>query len=188
MKQIDVRFSASEMALIQEMIGKRLIKYKCDPFEFSTSVYGIVGVSLEDKSYAFTNLIEVADYYGEQEDVAHFHLKMMTFSDIHSMVQNQTMIETPVGNVISEVVIVNERQQLFENGQQIYEVLLTRGIIFKFDDGHELSLEKNIWFSEDISVEKGYDLIDRFTPTTEFGEGWSGKYRGECSRELISVK
>lgn len=128
------------------------------------------------------------DYYGEQEDVALFKMEHISFQDIHSFVQGQTVVETPVESVISEVIVVNERQKLFENNKQTYEVLVTRGIIFKFEDGHELSFEKNIWFSEDISVEKGYDLIDRFTPTTEFDEGWSDEYRGNCSRELISVK
>lgn len=66
-------------------------------------------------------------------------------------------------------------------------MFLTRGIIFQFKDGHELSLEKNIWFSEDITVEKGYDLIRRYTPTTEFEEGWSADYRGKCSREIVSL-
>ena len=188
MKQLDIRFSASDMSLIQSMIGKRMVKYKCDPFEFSTSVYGIVGIALEDSAYAFTNLIEVMDYYGEQEDVALFKMKCTPFSSIHSLIPNQTMVETPVDGIISEVIIVNENQRLFEKDEQIYEVLLTRGIIFKFEDGHELSFEKNIWFSEDISVEKGYNLIDRFTPTSEFCEGWSGDYRGECSRDIISIK
>ena len=35
---------------------------------------------------------------------------------------------------------------------------------------------------------RGYDLIDKFTPYTEFEEGWSGDYRGECSREIIPLK
>ena len=83
---------------------------------------------------------------------------------------------------------MNECQQLFENGNQSYEVLVTRGIIFKFNDGHELSFEKNIWFSEDITVEKGYDLIQRFTPTTEFEEGWSGNFHGKCSRDIVTIK
>ncbi len=188
MKKIDVRFSVSDMAEIQKMIGKKMLKFKCDPFEFSTSVYGIVGVSFDDADYAFTNMAVVMDYYGEEEDVALFKFEQRSFSSIHSLIQNQIMIEIPVEAVISEVIVVNENQKLFENGEQIYEVLLTRGIIFKFEDGHELSFEKNIWFSEDITVEKGYDLLSRFTPETEFVEGWSGNYRGECSRELISMK
>ena len=187
MKKIDVRFSVDDMNLIKNMVGKKMIKYKCDPFEFSTSVYGIVGVFLEDVSVAFTNLVEVMDYYGEQEDVALFKIERRNYDNINSFIQNQKMIEMPVDSIISEVLIVNERQVLFENEEQIYEVLLTRGIIFKFEDGHELSFEKNIWFSEDITVEKGYDLIDRFTPLSEFSEGWSKNCRGECSREIISI-
>ncbi len=188
MKNIDVRFSSAEMAEIQDMVGKRMIKYKCDPFEFSTSVYGIVGICLENASYAFTNTTEVADYFGDNEDVAMFKMKRMPFDLITSLIQGQKMIETPVESVISETLVVNEHQKLFEDEVQIYDVQLTRGIIFRFDDGHELSFEKNIWFSEDISVEKGYNLIERFTPPDEFVEGWSGNYRGECSREIIVIK
>ena len=188
MKQIDVRFTASDMAILKNMVGKKMVKYKCDPFEFSTSVYGVVGIAFEDADYAFTNITSTMDYYGEEEDVALFKIECKPFMGIHSMIQNQTMVETPVESVVAEILVVNERQKLFESNVQIYEVLVTRGIIFIFEDGHELSLEKNIWFSEDISVEKGYGLIQRFTPTSEFEEGWSGNYRGECTREIVSVK
>ena len=187
MTSIDTRLSSADMATIQSFVGKKMIKYKCDPFEFSTSVYGIVGVSFENMSFAFTNFIETMDYYGGQEDVAIFKLVQMPFQNIHSFIQNQTMVETPVESTVAEVKLVNECQKLFENGEQTYEVALTRGVIFIFEDGHELSFEKNIWFSEEISVEKGYDLINRFTPTSEFGEGWSGNYRGDCFREIISL-
>ncbi len=188
MKTIDIRFSASDMAEIKSMVGKRMIGYKCDPFIFSTSVYGIVGIHLEDASYAFTNSLEVMDYYGDPEDVARFRIIKTKYTDIKSLVQDQVMIETPVDSIIANVVVINECQRLFEKGIQIYEVMVTRGVIFEFEDGHELSFEKNIWFSEDITVEKGYHLIERFTPVEEFAEGWSDDYRGECFRELISVK
>ena len=188
MKTIDVRFSASDMAEIKSMVGKRMIGYKCDPFIFSTSVYGIVGIRLEDTSYAFTNSLEVMDYFGDPEDVARFRISKVEYANIKSLVQDQVMVETPVDNVIEDVIVVNECQRLFEKDVQIYEVMVTRGIIFKFEDGLELSFEKNIWFSEDITVEKGYDLIERFTPVSEFAEGWSDDYRGECSREMISAR
>ena len=140
MKQIDVRFSAADMAEIKGMIGRKLVKYKCDPFEFSTSVYGIVGVAFEDMSFAFTNMVTAMDYYGEQEDVALFKMERTPFSNIQSLVQNQTMVETPVESIVAEVLVVNEQQQLFERGVKTYEVLVTRGIIFKFEDGHEVEV------------------------------------------------
>lgn len=188
MKNIDIRFSASDIADLQAVVGKKMLKYKCDPFEFSTSVYGIVGIAFEDTSFAFTNTVKPMDYYGVTEDVALFSMQHIPFDDIHSRIQNQVMIEMPIECIVSSISIVNERQKLFEKGIQTYEVLVTRGVIFHFDDDHELSFEKNIWFSEDITVEKGYNLLDKFTPTTEFEEGWSGDYRGECSREIITLK
>ena len=187
MKMIDVRFSEPDIASFRKMIGRKMLKVKCDPFLFSSSVYGVVGICTEDTAYAFTNLVESADYFGQNEDVAIFRMKQMPFDDIRSMVQWQEMIVQPVDSVIREVQVVNERQELFKNGTKIYETWVTRGIIFQFKDGHELSFEKNIWFSEDISVEKGYDLITRFTPVSEFEEGWSGEYIGRCYREIIKI-
>ena len=188
MKKINLQFDVENMKTIGNMIGETMIKYKCDHFEFSTSVYGIVGIELEDSSYAFTNIVTTMDYYGKKEEVAVFKIENMSFEAINSMVQNQNMIETPVNSIISDVLVVNEKQQLFKNNLQTYEVLVTRGIIFIFKDEHELSFEKNIWFSEDITVEKGYNLIQRFTPTTEFEKSWSGDYRGKCFREITSCK
>ena len=82
MKTIDVRFSASDMAEIKSMVGKRMIGYKCDPFIFSTSVYGIVGIRLEDTSYAFTNSLEVMDYFGDPEDVARFRISKVEYANL----------------------------------------------------------------------------------------------------------
>ena len=187
MKKIDKRFSDSNMNALKNMIGKKMLKLKCDAFLFSTSVYGIVGISMEDCAYSFTNLVEVADYFGQNEDVAMFKMKRMAFEEICSMIQGQEMIIHPIESIVSNVYVVNEQQLLFKNDVQIYEVWITRGVIFQFEDTHEISLEKNIWFSEDISVEKGYDLLHRFASPTEFEESWSGEYRGSCLRDVIKI-
>ena len=61
MKLIDVRFTASDMAALKSMAGKKIIKYKCDPFEFSASVYGIVGIVTAAQSIlAFLVLIAIS--------------------------------------------------------------------------------------------------------------------------------
>lgn len=188
MKNIDVRFSHSDETTLRCMVGRRMNRYKHDPFVFSANVYGIVGICVEVGAWTFTNFIEVADYYGANEDVAFFRLQRANWDDIHSRIPDQTMIETPVGRVISSIDVVNERQKLFEKGIQTYEVCLTRGVVFKFDDGSELSFEKNIWFSEDITVRKGYNLIQSFSPTSEFIESWENNLRGECSREIVELR
>ena len=187
MKTIDVRFSDVDMAEIESMVGKKMIGYKGNSLMRSSSVYGVVGIRLEDDSYAFTNQLEVMDYYGELEDVARFRIAKIDYADIRSLLRDRVMVENPINKIIINVAVVNECQRLFERDIQIYDVKLTRGIIFSFEDGSELSLEKNIWFSEMITVEKGHDLIERFTPVEEFAEGWSKEYRGECFREAIFV-
>ena len=187
MNKIDVRFSVSDIDLIRSMLSKKMLKYKCDPFLYSPSVYGIIGVAIEDASFAFTNNTEVMDYFGEQEDVAVFRVAPKPYDEIHSRIQDQDMIETVVDSTVSQITVVNEVQRLFEKNSLTYEVYVTRGIIFRFEDGHELSFEKNIWFSEDITIKKGYDLIQQFSPVSEFTDGWSGDFHGECSRELVTI-
>ena len=188
MKQIDVRFSNEELGFIKDMVGKMLKKYKCDPFEFSTAVYGIVGICTSKSAYAFTNKISVLDYYGAMEDVAIFRVEKYSELEIKSLVSGNTMIDMPVNKLIKEVDIVNEHQQVFENNQKTYDVWLTRGIIIRLEDDTEISLEKNVWFSEMITVDRGTDLLKKFTPVDEFAEDWEGTFRGECSREIVKVK
>ena len=185
MKSIDVRFNQEEVSLIKNMIGTTLTKYKCDPFEFSTAVYGIVGIYTDKSAYAFTNKIQVMDYYGADEDVAVFKLEKRSNSEIKSLISGNTMIELPINKTIKEIDIINEHQKVFAHDKQNYDVWLTRGIIFRLDDNTEISLEKNVWFSEMITVDKGENLLNKFTPSSEFTEDWEGDFRGECSREIV---
>ncbi len=187
MKHIDVRFNQEEIRLMQEMVGSVLMKYKCDPFEFSTAVYGIVGICTDKASYAFTNAIQVMDYYGADEDVAVFRMKKCAELEIKSLISENTMIELPVNQVIKEVDIINEHQKVFKREEQTYDVWLTRGVIFKLADDTEISLEKNIWFSEMITVDKGECLLSKFAPVEEFVEDWEGDFHGECSREIVKL-
>ena len=185
MKSIDVRFNQEEVSLIKNMIGTTLTKYKCDPFEFSTAVYGIVGICTDKSAYAFTNAIQVMDYYGADEDAAVFRLVKRSDSDIKSLISGNTMIELPVNKTIKEIDVINEHQKVFTHDKQTYYVWLTRGIIFILEDDTEISLEKNVWFSEMITVDKGDNLLNKFTPTREFSEDWEGDFRGECSRDIV---
>ena len=188
MKKIDVRFTKEMIDNIKWMLGKKLNKYKCDPFIISTSVYGLTGILVENRSFAFTNFVEVMDYYGEKEDVGIFKMLETPFNDIQSLITDQKMIEMPVNDIIDSIDIVNENQQLIENNILIYDIWLTRGIIFKLNTGNELSFEKSTWFSEDISVEKGYNLIERFASTQEFIDDWSSPYSAKCHRSIITLK
>ncbi len=188
MEMIDVRFSLDAKTLLMSMIGKVFQCYKCDLFENSPSAYGVVGIKVDDTGYAFTNFVKVADYFGKAEDVAMFKLKQIDYNEIKSPYRMPNMVEINVEKIISKIIIINEKQTLFENNLKKYEVNVTRGVIFKFRDGDELSLEKNIWFSEEITVRNGCDLINLFEPVEEFYEAWSTPCRGECIREMVVIK
>lgn len=187
MKCTDIRLDNHSITEIKNMLGKKMTKYMCDPFAYSTSVYGIVGVCFENAAYKFTNITKTMDHYGTMEDVAVFKLDSTQEQDICSMIKGETMISIPVNENVINIEVVNEHQKLFQNNTQTYETWVTRGVIFTFESGIQLSLEKNVWFSEDITIERGYDLIQKFSPVEEFIENWEGEYRGECTREIITL-
>ena len=188
MKSIDIRFTDQMVANLRSMVGKKFLRYKSDPFDYTPSSFGLVGIITEDNSYAFTNTIEVLDYYGADEDVAVFRLEERPEEQIESLLQDTKMIKVPVNRIIKEIHIVNEHQKLFEDDVQTYDVWVTRGVIFIMEDGLEVSFEKNVWFSEMITVDRGENLIERFDPTSEFTENWEAPEPAECEREITKLK
>lgn len=190
MKKIDIRFNKIMMKNLKDSIGKVFKKYECDPFDVNPSVYGIIGVYIDKNVYKFTNFCEVLDYYGKDEDIAVLKFNISDPKEIVTCVVGGEMIETPIDSIIDKIYVVNEHQKLFHNGTQTYDVWITRGIIFFLKDGREVSFEKDVWFSEFISIQRGYNLIEKFEPVDEFLEGWEGceGYTPECSREVIVIK
>ncbi len=69
----------------------------------------------------------------------------------------------PVNETVKEIHVVQDHQQLYENGEQTFDIWLTWGIIFDFGD-YQYSLEKSQGFSGLIFIEKGKDLIIHSMP------------------------
>ena len=183
----DDRITKNTDGIFSELIGKELINISHDPFVYTNSVYGIAGLNIDGASYKVTNEIEIRDYYGENEDVAVFKISKDEPENIHSYIEGATMITTPINQKIIRIDVVNEHQCLYENGKQTYDVWITRGFIIELEDGLQLSFEKEIWFSEDINIERGYKLIDKFFATDRIKEGWSEPKEKICNREVISI-
>lgn len=186
MKRINVCFDNTALELLGNAIGKNLVCYKSDPFMYSTSVYGIVGIKINEVWLTLTNFVEVMDYFGGDEDVAVFKLQQSDEEDVHSYT-GENMVTTPVNAMITGIDIINENQQLYKNGEQTYDVWVTRGIIFKLDDGRKLLFEKDVWLSEDIIIEKGENLIAKLAPLEKFSDNWEGEYRGVAVRNIIEL-
>ncbi|WP_155886458.1 hypothetical protein [Lachnobacterium bovis] len=60
--------------MIQEWIGKKFVKYKCDPFNVTNSATQIVGLYIGDEIYSLTNIQEAVDYFGISEDMSVFKI------------------------------------------------------------------------------------------------------------------
>jgi hypothetical protein len=188
MKYIDVRFNEEEINFIKEMVGTTLTKVKCDYSYIPCRAYGFVGVITDKNTYEFSNQIQVMDFFGDKEDVADFRLRSCLESQIKSAFLNGKLKDVPINKIIKEIDVVNEHQKLFENEIQTYDVWVTRGVIFKLIDGEEVSIEKSVWFSEVIELERGVNLLNKFTPVEEFAEEFTEDCRGECSRTVVTYK
>lgn len=184
MNTIDMRFNVN---VIKRLIGKMFIKYKCDPFDFTNSVTQIVGIYIGEWVFLLTNIQENVDYFGVVDDVAICRFTETVDDSVKSAFKNTEMITTPVSGTIDKIFLINENQKLFRNGEELYNVWLTRAIIF-FVDGREISFEKdNVPFSEEIIIQRGYDLIEKLSDEKEFLKSWSEGLVPECTRDIIEI-
>ena len=184
MKTIDMRFDSN---LIQSWIGKSFVKYKCDAFEYTNSVTQIVGLYIGNEVYSFTNVQEAVDQFGATDDMAVAKLSVTVDSMIKSAFKDVEMVSTPVSEEITSVKMVNEQQTMAINGEPAYEVWLTRAIIIEVG-GREISFEKDtVPFSEEITIQRGYDLIDKISGNDDFLEAWDEKYSPAYKREVVVI-
>ena len=183
MKTIDIRLNEQEKHLIRSLIGKRLQSYQHDEFRFTpTSTQAIEIVMEGDIPYYLYSFVEEQDYFGVNEDVAVWSFGKEKLP----IIDQKQFIKTPVGEKIKDIYLIQENQRTYKKSEQTYNVWLTRGIILDMGE-NQIAFEKDIWFSEEIIIHKGYNLIDQFVSVDEFGKDWDSDVTTECSREMISL-
>ncbi len=162
MKRLDIRFNDKTMELLKSLVGKRLDKIEHLAVPLPTCAYGVVV----------------------------FRFKRANKDEVDGIIDGHELIETPVEQEIEEIRIMNEKQQLFENGVQTYDVDTVRGMVFVLKDGKEVSAEKDIWFSECIKVTVGHDLMKGYSTMEDFFGNWEDypEYTAKGSREIIGIK
>ncbi len=182
----DLRFTEREMALLRNWREKRLVLLQCEKKGYShlnLTAYPAAILQIEDQTYYLYNFTEPLDYYGYVDDVARMTLSTTRETAVDSYGHLQTI---PVNRTIQDIHLVQEHQELFENGEQTYDVYVTRGILLDFWR-LEISFEKAVWFSEDIDIAIGHDVLKTFAPIKDFEEDWEDGCVGKCSRELVQV-
>ena len=182
-------FSDREISIFQNMIGKQFDKFKCDPFVYSPTVYGLVELYIDGVAYKLTSLCETVKRFFGTDEVATFHIEQTVDADIKTFMDEGELIVTPVSGKIVAIDIINDHQTLAHHGE-VSSFDVSVGIIFHLDDKREISFEIKTWFSEMITVQKGYHLIEKYTPTDDFLEEWEGcdGYTATCSREVVTLR
>lgn len=184
MKKIDIRLKESEVLFLKNAIGKELKAIYHDEFNFVNSSSQVVGFETDDIKFYLYSFTEPQDYYGTTEDVAVWSIEDVKYP----LLDSKKLVNTPINQKICSIKLLQENQRLFKNGVQIYDVWLTRGIIFDFGD-RQFSFEKAVWFSEEIYIQKGYELIDRFSSVDNFIDSdWDEGITAECTREIITLR
>ena len=179
-----MRFNISN---IQRLVGKKFKRYTCDPFLFSNSVTQNIGLFIDADVFILKNEQKEVDYFGEAEEMAVFQLLPAQERDVKSAFIDTEQIRTVVNQKITRIQLINEEQRVSDHEKILYDVFLTRGIIFFLED-REISFEKDqVPFSEEIFIQKGDHLISTFNDPERFKEDWEDAFTPECFREILDV-
>jgi len=182
----DYRLNDSAINILKSFKGKTFDSFLSDNAFGGTKAFSCALFSIGKEYYSFQNIFSALDYYGNGiEDVALLSFDKATNEIVSKEKAFERSIEIPINQVIKDVEIVNETQTLTYQGILQYETILTRGVIFHMNDGYEVSFEKDIWFSEAINTQRGYKLLEKYNPTSEFEEVWTNGVVGKCVRNSL---
>ncbi len=181
MKQTDVRLNTDSIEILKSCIGKKFENINHDEFTFTNSSLQAVELKIEDKRIYLYNLAEKQDYFGSIEDVAIFTVELKKYP----FIEKKKFINFPINESIKNIFVIQENQKLFKNTEQTYDIWLTRGLIFDLEL-HQIAFKKAEWLSEDIFIQKGYNLKEIFDDTDEFckASNWGKNFKAECIREF----
>lgn len=119
--------------IFKKMIGKQFYKYKCDPFVFTNTVTGIVGLYIGEKVFELKNEQTAFQHFDSMDDVALWNIKEVNDSEIHSVFENTEQIDTLINQNINSITLANEHQIVNIHNQE-YNLWLTRAILFHLEN------------------------------------------------------
>lgn len=161
MKKYDFRF---DMKIIKSFIGGVFKKYKHVDYIYTNSVTGILGFEVDDNVFELINEYEAFDFLNLDDEATIFSISNSNWEKIDSTINND-INENIIKEKIKKVIVVNDHIT-FQNKETIlYDMWDTKAIIFKFDNYEICFAKQDCWFSQEIEIYKGYDLL------TKIGDG-----------------
>lgn len=153
--------------IFKRMIGKQFYKYKCDPFVFTNTVTGIVGLYIGEKVFELKNEQTAFQYFDSMDDVALWNIKEVNDSEIHSVFENTEQIDTLINQNINSITLANEHQMVNIHDQE-YDLWLTRAIVFHLENCDIYFKKDNTAFSEEIEIKRGHNLLSEFPKRNDY--------------------
>lgn len=174
--------------IFKKMIGKQFNKYRCDPYVFTNTVTGIVGLYIGEKVFELKNEQSAFQYFDSMDDVALWNIKEVSDSEIYSVFENTEQIDTSINQNINSITLVNEHQ-IVNIHEQEYNLWLTRAIIFHLEN-RDIYFEKdNTAFSEEIEIKRGHDLLSEFPKRNDyFLDQWIESIKSDVQTEFIEIQ
>ena len=174
--------------IFKKMIGKQFNKYRCDPYVFTNTVTGIVGLYIGEKVFELKNEQSAFQYFDSMDDVALWNIKEVSDSEIYSVFENTEQIDISINQNINSITLVNEHQ-IVNIHEQEYNLWLTRAIIFHLEN-RDIYFEKdNTAFSEEIEIKRGHDLLSEFPKRNDyFLDQWIEGIKSDVQTEFIEIQ
>lgn len=161
-KKINKLFNEKEIQLFKLLIGQKLEKVRHDRFDFSNTSYRRVTLFVDDKAYELINDIEETDFmwddYGD-EAIAVFKFEKTNDMGIdynYGIENYPKQIENPVNEIIKDIIIIEDNVKAFDKATNSFvsEYDYVKGIIVVLD-GFSYCFTRDVWFSEEIRINKG---------------------------------
>ena len=174
--------------IFKKMIGKQFNKYRCDPYVFTNTVTGIVGLYIGEKVFELKNEQSAFQYFDSMDDVALWNIKEVSDSEIHSVFENTEQIDTSINQNINSITLANE-QQIVNIHDQEYNLWLTRAILFHLENCDIYFEKDNTAFSEEIEIKRGHDLLSEFPKRNDyFLDQWFEGIKADVQTEFIEIQ
>lgn len=174
--------------IFKKMIGKQFNKYRCDPYVFTNTVTGIVGLYIGEKVFELKNEQSAFQYFDSMDDVALWNIKEVSDSEIHSVFENTEQIDTSINQNINSITLANE-QQIVNIHDQEYNLWLTRAILFHLENCDIYFEKDNTAFSEEIEIKRGHDLLSEFPKRNDyFLDQWFEGIKADVQTVFIEIQ
>lgn len=159
MKEYDFRF---DKALIQSLIGKKMIKYKHAEFIYTNTVTETLGFEVDNSVFELNNDFVKIDYLSIDDEATIFSIFKSNWNKVESMI-NDDINETIINEKIKKIILVNDHTLVNINEKIEYDMWDTKAIIFFFENYEICFAKEDCWFSQQIEVYKGHDLIEKIS-------------------------